>query len=193
MQKRFVTCLDVPQVFKRPTMSRIGVDCPDDGALLRAGQAREPADLHAGLLRQVKAKRLRQHEMRKVLRHERCARPSFAQFLHHQLARPVERHLVSFSLEVDDGRQRPEQNVGMPAADFEAAAGEKHVSDAIVGDSFSVPIRRKGFACELRGQRRVARYRTGRPLGQMKQSPATISTGSPVSSSMSQQLPPITA
>jgi hypothetical protein len=112
------------QRLQRPGISRGFVDAGNGDAHMLVRQRRKPAVTSAGAVGQVQAQRLDEHRVGELLRYQRTAGLGIAELFTQALERPAHGSLVRLAADVDDGRQRVQEHLGVAACEPEEASGD---------------------------------------------------------------------
>src|SRR5579871_1855391 len=105
-------------------MSWVVVHVGYGNAHVLVGQCRKPTATSAGNVSQVQAQRLDEHHVGELLRNQRTAGLWVAKFLAHALKRPAHGGFVRLAADVDDGRQRMQEHLGVAAGKPEETSGD---------------------------------------------------------------------
>lgn len=89
-------------------------------------QGEQPPNAASQSFHHVQPQSLNQHHVGEVLRDQKAARLTLAQFVHHPLHQPAQRRLIRCVLNMDNRRRHSQQDAGI-AGKNEAAADKKKI------------------------------------------------------------------
>ena len=116
-----------------PGVAGVVVDGGDGEAHLLVGEGGEPAGGGGGGVGEMEAEGLDEHHVGELLRDEGAAGLGAAELFAHALEGPAHGGLVGLALDVDDGRERLQDHVGVAAGEGEVAAGDVGGGEIVAG------------------------------------------------------------
>lgn len=128
---------------------------------MRVRERIQQANAVAGLPRQMKSKRAKQHQVRQVPRREQAARPPVAHLAHQLCDAPAHGIAVVGLVEMDERRQRSEQRTRLQPVDLEAGSKEREAASILVHDDIPGTCVAEHVVRVDRSQCQVARQREG--------------------------------
>ena len=139
-------------------MAGVAVHGGDGEGHVFIGEGGEPATAGAGRVGEVEAQGLDEHHVGELLGDERAAGLGVAEFVAHAFEGPAHGGFVGLALDVDDGGQRLQKQLGVAAGEGEEASG--HVARAfgelgdLVGlvEAFEYEGVVDGLECEVCGE-----------------------------------------